>query len=549
MPLSYNGIMTVNTNEYFEIDRVTAYNINIATYTQSIKDSISYMRERAAVLNFDIFSETGGIPTYTVNALTVYNAFSKESTAVRITPLNTNTNSQSINITFSGLNITNTTTESKGCFYVNAEAHVSISDSYFTYNKANNFAKDFYVSSFLSLKITSTVFLGDADVDRYTQFILLTGATTAVPVFDTVTVKCNQAEDADFNQTEYEKMLDTGNRDGVKSPILLESSQLLTRNCVFKNCRNSGRGAVLSLNYDSTYQDDGSTFAYNLADTGGAINVEKSKITLHNTTLFENYAIDSGAVHLASESFGVNWANVTFRSNYALNEGGAVSVLSSSNLAVSFSTFELNRAKMTSVIYALGTFENNIISNCVFENNTSEQSKTLSFAFANLLMSDCQFSNNIVYLQTAGIFMTFSKVIITGTKFENSKYSDFNTRIEIADSTRLTGGFIYISVDVILTIDSCTFTTGYAFQGGAIYVSGTSSVTVSNSIFTNNFASSKGGDIYLANYLEASLINNTFTYSASYSEGLSVYSSSGILSMSNNTITIYKPTEHQQIDW
>ena len=549
MPLSYKGIMTVNTNEYFAIDGVTAYNINTATYTQSIKDSVSYMRGRAAVLNFDTFTATTSETTYVVNALTVYNAFSRESTAVRISPLNTNTNSQSINITFSGLNITNTTTVSKGCFYVNAEAHVSISDSYFTYNKANNATKDIYASSFLSLKIISTVLLGDADVDGYVQSIKLADAITAVPVFDTVTFKCNQAEDSDFDQTEYEKMLDTGNRDGVKSPILIEKSKLITRNCVFKNCRNSERGGVISLNYDSTYQDDGSTFAYNLADTGGAINVEKSKITLHNTTLFENYAIDSGAVHLASESFGVNWVNVTFRSNYALNEGGALSVLYFSNLAVSYSKFELNRAKMTSVIYALGTFENNIISNCSFENNTSEESKTLSFAFTDLVMSDCQFNNNIVYLQTSGIFMTFSNVIITGTKFENSKYSDFDSQTEIAYSTRLTGGFIYISVDVIITFDSCTFSTGYAYQGGAIYVSGTSKITVTNCIFTNNFASSKGGDIYLANYLETSLTNNTFKYTASDGVGMSVYSNSGKLSMSNNTMTIYKPTEHQYIDW
>ena len=204
---------------------------------------------------------------------------------------------------------------------------------------------------------------------------------------------------------------------------------------------------------------------------------------------------------------------------------------------------------MTSVIYALGTYENNIISNCSFENNTSEESKTLSFAFTDLVMSDCQFNNNIVYLQTSGIFVTFSNVIITSTKFENSKYSDFDSQTEIAYSTRLTGGFIYISVDVIITFDSCTFSTGYAYQGGAIYVSGTSKITVTNCIFTNNFAISKGGDIYLANYLETFLTNNTFKYTASDGVGMSVYSNSGKLSMSNNTMTIYKPTEHQYIDW
>ena len=138
--------------------------------------------------------------------------------------------------------------------------------------------KDIYSSSFLSLKIISTVLLGDADVDGYVQSIKLADAITEVPVFDTVTFKCNQGEDSNFDQTEYEKMLDTGNRDGVKSPILIEKSKLITRNCVFKNCRNSERGGVISLNYDSTYQDYGSTFAYNLADTGGAINVEKSKL-------------------------------------------------------------------------------------------------------------------------------------------------------------------------------------------------------------------------------------------------------------------------------
>ena len=365
--------------------------------------------------------------------------------------------------------------------------HISITDSYFTYNKALNETKDIYLASFLNFTLTSTVFLGDADVDGYVKSITLVNANTVIPVMNTITFLCNPGEVSDFNSTEYERILATEGFDTIQSPIVLQSSKLITRNSVFqKNCRNSDRGGVISLNYDSTYQDEGSTFAYNLATYGGAINVEKSKIKLQDTIFLSNYASQSGAVHLASESEALSWTNVTFSTNYAQSEGGALSVLSSSNLVVSDSTFALNFAQLTSVIYALGTLDKNTISNCTFVNNTSAESQTLSFAFANLLMRDCRFSNNIVSLQTAGIFMTFSTAEITGTSFDNSMFSDLTTQIKSVSNTRLTGGFIFISVNVGMILESCTFSFGYAYQGGAIYVSGTSNIIVTSCTFTSN---------------------------------------------------------------
>ena len=92
MPLSYKGIMIVKANEYFKIDGMTAYNINTATFVKTLKTGVNYLSLTAAVLIFDTFSAISSTTTYTVNSLTVYHTFSKESTAVRITPLATTLN-------------------------------------------------------------------------------------------------------------------------------------------------------------------------------------------------------------------------------------------------------------------------------------------------------------------------------------------------------------------------------------------------------------------------------------------------------------------------
>ena len=574
MPLSYKGIMTVNTKEYFKIDGMTAYNINTATYAKYLETNQIYLSKRAAVLNFDTFTASDTPTTYSVSGLTVYNSYSEASTAVSISPLTTIVNSQVMSITFSGLNITNTTTLSKGCFYIAYGAHVYIADSYFRYNKAVGTTKDLYVSLFKSLQISTTLFQGDADVDGYVTSISFVNLLDLTPVLSKVTFKCSPdgtqigtSKSLVFinvkflclwrslkhiifgiGSIEIDNVLLTKSLNGIAAPIILQRSTLNTKDCSFKNCRNSERGGVMSLSYDSTYEDTGSIFSNNLASKGGAINVEKSKITLTNTIFSYNYANQSGAVQLASESQALNWNNVNFNNNYGKSEGGAISILSSSNLNVTNSVFEDNRSQLTSVIYALGTNGDTSITNCIFKNNTSIGSKTLSFAFADLKMSGCTFSDNIVSLQTAGIFTTFSVVQISHTTFTNSAFQDYSLRERKAITTELTGGFIYVSVDVFLLIDNCTFTYGYAYQGGAIYTSGTSELVIKNSIFKKNTASGNGGDLYLANYKQWNMSNNTFEYTTSKDGGLSIYSNSGILSMNDTIISIYKQHTSQRMN-
>lgn len=236
----------------------------------------------------------------------------------------------------------------------------------------------------------------------------------------------------------------------------------------------------------STLIDTQSVFRYNLATSGGAIYSETSTITLNGTTFYKNYAINSGALHLTSESVGENLLNLTFSENYASNDGGALSVLSSSKITISASTFTRNRAVETSVIYALGTLDTNSITNCIFSENESSNAKPLSFAFANLYMNGCTFTNNIVYFETAGIFLTFSTAQIYHTSFDNSRFANNLSGLWLeALGTKISGGFIYVSVDVNLTLQYSTFQYGYADNGGALYASGLSYVYVSHNTFSN----------------------------------------------------------------
>ena len=224
---------------------------------------------------------------------------------------------------------------------------------------------------------------------------------------------------------------------------------------------------------------------------------------------------------MTSESTAETLNNLEFRLNYALTKGCAISVLSYSTLASSNSVFTANMAEFTdnqnsaekystSVIYALGTKDNNTIISCTFTKNKS--SKTMSFAFANLVMAGSTFSDNIAVSETAGLFITHSTVIITNCHFDNNRYlSGFSVNFPTYGSTQVTGGFLFISVGAFVAVRNCTFKYGYALNGGAIYVSGNTRLLIENSNFLNNAAETSGGDIYLANYNTVNITNVEFS--------------------------------------
>ena len=291
--------------------------------------------------------------------------------------------------------------------------------------------------------------------------------------------------------------------------------------------------------YSSKLFDTQSVFRYNLATSGGAIYSETSMITLDGTTFYKNYANDSGALHLTSESVGENLSNLTFSENNAFNNGGALSVLSSSKITISGSTFTKNLAGEASVIYALGTSGINNITDCIFSENESIHAYPLSFAFADLYMNGCKFTNNIVYFETAGIFLTFSFAQIYHTSFDNSRFENnlpglWNETL----STSITWGFIYVNVDCLLILEYSTFQYGYATQGGAVYSSGVSYLYFSHNTFSDCFVINNGGMIYLNNYGIAVLSNNTFTNMRASGDGYGIYSTSGRLEIHQCTFLV-----------
>ena len=205
--------------------------------------------------------------------------------------------------------------------------------------------------------VSSTTFKDfSVSAEKYTQSIQLEfdSSSTVTSVFEDVTFQCN--DDSEYTASGFKSIVDSNYASLTSSsPIMLISSKMDTKNCVFKNCKNANKGGVIYVGSGSTLSDTGSTFTHNLAKDGGVIFAEKGIISLANSIFVENYAVSGGAIELTSESTSGTIINTNFTSNYASSQGGAMTVISSSTLKITSAVFNTNTAPDSSSIYALNT--------------------------------------------------------------------------------------------------------------------------------------------------------------------------------------------------
>ena len=362
-PLSVIGLLLLKPKSDILIQNMTVYNINQNTFQKSTQ-AVSYVSKGSAVLSIiQVVAQAAPI-LYEIDGLTVSNSYGSAGTAINVYTDYFFESPQPIMLNFKNLSITNVTCVLGGAVFVYAAMDISITDSYFAFNKYILYAKDIHIAKSESFTLENTTILGNTDQDMMVNSIYLINDEQTQVNFNNITFKCNPDSTDEHNKTYYHTKLE--NSVGLHTyatPIIIEQSSLSTTNSIFENCRNSMIGGVIYLENEASYKDNGSVFRYNLGGSGGAIYSHYSVVQLENTIFTTNYAQTSGAVHLASESTTVNWTNVTFHKNYASMTAGAISVLSSSNLVISSSIFTKNKAELTGVINALSTTGNNIVAN------------------------------------------------------------------------------------------------------------------------------------------------------------------------------------------
>jgi predicted outer membrane repeat protein len=163
----------------------------------------------------------------------------------------------------------------------------------------------------------------------------------------------------------------------------------------------------------------------------------------------------------------------------------------------------------------------------------------MMFLFSETNMNNITVKNNIAYADSTGIFVTFSTISVSSSTFNTDSLPNGATSIEDASTLSYNlGCFISISAGSTVILTDNIFTNGYSVSGGHIYISGNSDVTINSCTFSEGYASSDGGAIYASGFKLLTIQDSTFTTHTAKRDGSDLYLSSGTTTLSGSNFTI-----------
>ncbi|CDW73329.1 UNKNOWN [Stylonychia lemnae] len=301
---------------------------------------------------------------------------------------------------------------------------------------------------------------------------------------------------------------------------------------LFQYCGTSSLGGVFTLT-KTKFNDFKSTYMYNSGLYGGVIYSQESQSVLIQSKFSSNQAKLGGTFYMVSYS-NLTIINCEFSENYASESGGVLFLSTQSILQISGSEFTKNVAQDNSVLDVLGANLNYVIKieKSIFEDNYSVRN-TLSFVYANVLLSDSQFKNNIARERTKGILCGFANITIEKTFFISQISNNYLQQLQ---DEQTTGSYIFLIFNVNMKLRQTQFWNGMSNLGGAIFISGDSIADIQQSTFQNNKARSKGGAIYATSFKSIYIGNNTILKdNYAIDQGEDIY-----LTNSVNTLTLNK---------
>ena len=279
--------------------------------------------------------------------------------------------------------------------------------------------------------------------------------------------------------------------------FVAEQSQLLVRNCLFKDNSAQFAAGAITTGLNATLDIQGTTFVRNKASQGGAINVgQQAQLRITNCVFDENVSQGPGGAIAGGYSVTLVIQETTFVGNKAFDDGGAIEVLHQVQLR---------------------------ITNCVFDENVCQRvgGAIVGGGYATLDIQETTFVGNKALQQSGAIDVgPQGHLRITNCVFDDN------------ESQQGIGGAIGGGPNVTLVVQETNFTRNSAEAGGAIFASANATLDTQETTFVGNKALQDGGAINVQHQAQLRITNCVFDENVSQRIG------GAICSIDNVTLVV-----------
>jgi predicted outer membrane repeat protein len=305
----------------------------------------------------------------------------------------------------------------------------------------------------------------------------------------------------------------------------------------------------------------------------GILSIE-SKLTLHETYLLGNRAVNGGGLYLGRGQAIISSASM--QNNEATQYGGAI-YNDDAALEISTSNFEQNKATGTGVGGAIYTFDGSITGTSLkFHENSAASGGAIYSVASDITFDQSEFNRNTVLVNGGAIHSESSSLDLVMTQFEanraaqhggalhNSNFnitimSDTNFSSNMAEhnggaiynlnsSISMTravgyknraindGGFIYNS-NATLQVHDSQVRSNEATYGGGIRNINNSTVTLHGTELLNNKATGGNGGAIASNDVTLNMINTIVRHNTTTNQGGGLWNNNGTLTLTNLQLT------------
>ena len=219
--------------------------------------------------------------------------------------------------------------------------------------------------------------------------------------------------------------------------------------------------------------------------TGGIVCAFSSNISVHSGRFIENSASNGAAVY-CHKGTHVNIVNSEFINNKAAAYGGVIYQLEC-YVSVARSNFSHNKGKQGGAFYHNSFQTTNALNleDCHFYNNSAERGGVTYISNSNVMLTECQFSNNLAEEQGGVLFLTSN----TNATITNSNFSNNRANSLTSNSKSIAGAIRAVYSSHIVILHFALFENNSAYYGAAIHLY-KAKLSINGTVsFTKNIAS------------------------------------------------------------